>query len=273
MIKKGEAHKEERERERERERRRRGDPERTRERAAPFLSGESTTAAKGNILYMPTTFPKCSAQFFAATSAATRATADERVTQRPRREADARAKRCGARAPSREGRGRGVERFIRPKFGDAAALGILRITPRRNEPQVIFLIEDRIAWRRRGARSPSHRDSRAVIGQPPNCALLAKRCHERDRSFIDLDSSVPRGQYRPGLSRVVDPEAGSRRHSINLFDKRAGTRISMIYRFAVDSRIGARSSTLLFLVPRGAERGRGGGGGIARVGPRETCVP
>lgn len=45
-------------------------PERTRELAAPFLPSESTGAAKGNTLYMPTTFPKCSVQFFAATSAA-----------------------------------------------------------------------------------------------------------------------------------------------------------------------------------------------------------
>lgn len=41
----------------------------------PFLSA-SQTAAKGNTLYMPTTFPKCSVQFFAATSA----DPDERVT-------------------------------------------------------------------------------------------------------------------------------------------------------------------------------------------------
>lgn len=40
-----------------------------------FLSA-SQTAAKGNTLYMPTTFPKCSVQFFAATSAGP----DERVT-------------------------------------------------------------------------------------------------------------------------------------------------------------------------------------------------
>lgn len=37
---------------------------------APFLSGlSSTVVAKGNTLYMPTTFPKCSVQFFAATGA------------------------------------------------------------------------------------------------------------------------------------------------------------------------------------------------------------
>lgn len=41
----------------------------------PFLSA-SQTAAKENTLYMPTTFPKCSVQFFAATSA----DPDERVT-------------------------------------------------------------------------------------------------------------------------------------------------------------------------------------------------
>lgn len=57
-------------------------PERTRELfAAPFLSIESTGAAKGNTLYMPTTFPKCSVQFFAATSAASSLW---RVTQRHR---------------------------------------------------------------------------------------------------------------------------------------------------------------------------------------------
>lgn len=37
--------------------------------AASFLSSGSTIATKGNTLYMPTTFPKCNAQFFAATSA------------------------------------------------------------------------------------------------------------------------------------------------------------------------------------------------------------
>lgn len=57
-----------RERERKRDNRRANSciEERT---AASFLSSGSTIATKGNTLYMPTTFPKCNAQFFAATSA------------------------------------------------------------------------------------------------------------------------------------------------------------------------------------------------------------
>lgn len=68
--------------------RRKGE-EKSRGEPSPFLSA-SQTAAKGNTLYMPTTFPKCSVQFFAATSA----DPDERVTHRGSSRTQGRTRTC-----------------------------------------------------------------------------------------------------------------------------------------------------------------------------------